>query len=132
MCKTRSKQKSEERGFTLIELIIVIVILGIMAGVAFPKFIGLSDDARKSTGRGVAGAISSTIAARHANFLLNGTNTYTVSDIITDTQLASGVATPTASGNTISWVSGPNIYQWNYTAVNGDTSAFISETGGNW
>ncbi len=127
-----SKPKNSEKGFTLIELIIVIVILGIIAGVAIPKFVGLSDDARRSAGRGVAGAMSSTIAARHANFLLNGTNTYVFADVLTDTQFASGIATPTAAGNTLTWVSGPKTFTWDDTAVNGDTSATITETGSNW
>ncbi len=133
MGNTYSKPKSEEKGFTLIELIIVIVILGIMAGVAFPKFIGLSDDARRSAGRGVAGAMSSTIAARHANYLLNASNNYNVSEIINDTQFASGIATPVATGTTaINWTSGPMVFEWVYNVHAGDTSATITETGSNW
>ncbi len=51
-----SRLNSEKSGFTLIELIIVIVILGIIAGVAIPKFIGLSGQAGLSAARGVGGA----------------------------------------------------------------------------
>jgi MSHA pilin protein MshA len=51
--------KKTQTGFTLIELIVVIVILGILAAVALPKFVDLTGDAEKAAAEGVAGALAS-------------------------------------------------------------------------
>ena len=49
---------NKQKGFTLIELVIVIVILGILSATALPKFLDLSDDATQAAVAGVAGGLS--------------------------------------------------------------------------
>ncbi|MCR4287722.1 MAG: prepilin-type N-terminal cleavage/methylation domain-containing protein, partial [Deltaproteobacteria bacterium] len=62
-----------KKGFTLIELVMVIVILAILAAVAIPRFIDLQSDARVSTAKGIGGAVAGAANILHAQYLLKGT-----------------------------------------------------------
>ncbi len=58
--------KQAQRGFTLIELVMVIVILGVLAAVAVPKFVNLKSDAQAAALNGVTGGITSASAVNYA------------------------------------------------------------------
>lgn len=70
----RIEQMNKQAGFTLVELVVVIVILGLLAATALPKFINVTNNARVSSLNGVAGGLRSAASLARAQYVLNGNN----------------------------------------------------------
>ena len=70
----KNMNKASQGGFTLIELIAVIVILGILAAVAVPKFFDLQEEAKVAALEGFAGGLKSAAAMNYAACLVGNTS----------------------------------------------------------
>ena len=76
--KGNTSMRNIQSGFTLIELVMVIVILGILAAFALPKFADLSGDAELATIQAAAGAVRSASGIARAAYLAGGSSGATV------------------------------------------------------
>ncbi len=66
--------RKQQSGFTLIELIVVMVIVGLMAAVAVPKFINMTEKAEAASVKNVLGSVRSALSIKVASGLVNGDN----------------------------------------------------------
>lgn len=109
--KSFTKQKiNKQTGFTLIELVVVIVILGILAVTAAPKFIDLQDDARTATLKAIKASMQSASSLLYSKSLIKGNETAAAAAAVFVT--VNGVDVGTNFGYPVADYSGASVGSW--------------------
>ncbi|MDD2759886.1 MAG: type II secretion system protein [Methylomonas sp.] len=132
---------NKQQGFTLIELVMVIVILGILAAVALPKFVDVTDEAKQAAVDGVAGSAASAMSINYSGCMVAGDKPATgkcvkvtqcadVGSLLQGGLPADYTAAPNVSGTDLGTTSG-NTATCKITHTNGKSATFTGISAGN-
>lgn len=111
--------RKNEKGFTLIELVMVIVIIGILAAIAIPRYIDLANNAEVATAKAYTGTLRSAAAITYANVAVGNVTGSTTGhiniDSITNNLQETGGLVASGTNYFTATINGKK-YRWLYTA----------------
>jgi prepilin-type N-terminal cleavage/methylation domain-containing protein len=112
----------DQRGFTLIEIIMVIVLLGIIAAIAIPKYIDLRTEAADATASGIVGAIVSSASIGYADLVTHDSgSTFPNFTTLDGNYLQAQNITMNSDANGWWAMVGGNTYTFTYNAATGNS-----------
>ena len=122
------------RAFTLLEVMVVIIVIGILAAIVVPRFGGVTEDAKSSALQGALGGVRSSIASFRAKAVIAGTAAFPTAAQLTTTGTVvqqeppknpyTGLSTVhevSAVAAAARTVASPELYGWNYWVDNSST-----------
>ena len=117
---------NNKHGFTLIELIMVIVVLGILAATAVPKYFSIRTEAADASAKGITAALRGAVSVLYSQNLVGGTNgaAYDMEDVVDNAQISGVDSSGSATTNFTAEIGGVT-YGWDWTAANLPTTAGV-------
>jgi prepilin-type N-terminal cleavage/methylation domain-containing protein len=95
------REHNKNKGFTLVELIIIIVILGILAAVAIPRYVDMRQDAADSTARAILGGLRDAATLAYTSRVVNAATTPIDMTVVLSHAQMSGYDTYSVSSDTL-------------------------------